>query len=278
MGWNKRLRLALTALCAVSLLLTPGAYAAEYAPDEVVGSIEGQFEPLDENSPWWKSIPFGNFSADAVREGSGADIALVENRDILLSLADRDILFCEVERAYQPGVELARASLEENQLRAVLEIGTAELTTDLQTESIVQDREALGGVLQVSGMRYSYDPSAPAFSRIVSVTTDKTEGPWLVAAPESVLKAAGIEDSEALTQSLAGLTADYIRSGVIRDFSEERIRALGTAEGSIVRLFPRWVVAAVPLLIAATVVAAKVSMGKSRPFARITEEKNKRFR
>jgi 2',3'-cyclic-nucleotide 2'-phosphodiesterase (5'-nucleotidase family) len=102
----------------------------------------------------------GNLIADAIRDATGADIAIANGGGI------------RGDRTYDAGTVLTRrdilTELPFGNVTVVTELPGSQVLAALEN-AVSQVEKGAGRFAQVSGMTYVYDPSAPAGSRIVSV-------------------------------------------------------------------------------------------------------------
>lgn len=225
----------LVSLLLVAMLLCGHASAAEpSAPDG--------------DTVLYKSYPYGNFVADALREAGETDVAVIDNNAVYILSQGGD-------------VALARATLSEREFMNILEQGLSGVETDSKTERIISPPEELSGFLQISGFVLRYDASAPAGERVYSIESKDGE-PWAdwpitVTGPADLL---GEETTQCESLRINGqeaITACRSRQES-EDVSAARIRALGTMDNTIVSSFPRWLVIAAPLV--AVVLVCQVLM------------------
>ena len=103
----------------------------------------------------------GDLIADAMREASGADVAITNGGGI------------RADRTYDAGSDLTRgdilAELPFGNVTVVTEIPGSQILSALEN-GFSQVETGGGRFPQVSGMEVVYDPTAPAGSRVVSVT------------------------------------------------------------------------------------------------------------
>lgn len=104
-----------------------------------------------------KETNLGNLSADAVRAASGADIGFVNGGNIRVELQPGDITFGKLAELFPFGNTVQVKKITGEDLVKVLEI------------SVQAYPETQGGFLQVSGMKFEFDPSKPAGSRVTMV-------------------------------------------------------------------------------------------------------------
>jgi len=100
----------------------------------------------------------GDLVADAMREASGADVALINGGTIRAGIPAGPVTVGTIYNVLPFDNWLISFAISGKELRASLETGVARVE--------VRD----GGFPQVSGMSYTFDPKAPAGSRIVSVS------------------------------------------------------------------------------------------------------------
>lgn len=130
-----------------------------------VGTVEG---PLDSrrNVVRGEESAVGNLIADAIRDATGADIAIANGGGI------------RADRTYDAGTVLTRRDI-----LTELPFGNVTVLTELPGSQVLaalengvsQVEKGAGRFPQVSGMSYVYDPTAPAGSRIVSVSVGGAE-------------------------------------------------------------------------------------------------------
>jgi 5'-nucleotidase / UDP-sugar diphosphatase len=103
---------------------------------------------------------FGNLIADAIREGVGADVALMNGGGI------------RGDRTYPAGTVLTRedvlGELPFGNITVLVELSGADLLAALEN-GVSQVEDVAGRFPQVSGMTFAYDPSKAAGSRVVRV-------------------------------------------------------------------------------------------------------------
>ena len=124
-----------------------------------IGATEG---PMDSrrNVVRGEESAMGNLIADAIRDATGADIAIANGGGI------------RADRTYDAGTVLTRrdilTELPFGNVTVVTELPGSQVLAALEN-GVSQVEKGAGRFPQVSGMEFVYDPSAPAGSRIVSV-------------------------------------------------------------------------------------------------------------
>lgn len=221
----KHRRLFLVSILLAAMLLCGHASAAEpVAPDE--------------DTVLYKSYPYGNFAADALRDAGETDVALIDNGTVY-TLSQGD------------DVALARAPLSEREFLNILEQGLKGIETDSQTETIISQREELDAFLQISGFSLRYDATAPVGERVYSIESGEGDAwadwPVTVTGPEELFREASVPCESLQISGREAITACLARQES-EDISAARILVLGTMDNTIVSAFPRWLVIAVPLV------------------------------
>lgn len=105
-----------------------------------------------------KETNLGNLSADAVRAASGADVGFVNGGNIRVDIQPGDITFGKVAELFPFGNIVQVKKISGEHLLAALE------------HSVSGYPAAQGAFLQVSGLKFTFDPAQPVGSRVVEVT------------------------------------------------------------------------------------------------------------
>lgn len=125
----------------------------------------------------------GNLIADAMRANTGAQIALMNGGGIRANIDEGDITMGEI-LTVQPFQNLqSTLQLTGANVIAALENGVSQLALD--DNGNVQRDGAAGRFLQVSGLRYTIDPTLEPGSRIVSVEVLNDAGEYEPIDPEA---------------------------------------------------------------------------------------------
>lgn len=152
--------LAYTPDAAVTAVIDKWSASVAEEGNTVVAQVPFAITVARENERTGETV-MGDIITDAMREASGADIALQNGGSI------RD-------------QQLAAGDVTKAQLITILPYGNvlqmAEVTGAVILEALEQGvsqyPEANGGFAHVSGMAYTFDPSAEAGARILSATVD----------------------------------------------------------------------------------------------------------
>jgi 2',3'-cyclic-nucleotide 2'-phosphodiesterase (5'-nucleotidase family) len=107
-----------------------------------------------------KETNLGNYIADWMRISTGADIAFENGGSIRTSIPAGDVTVGNVYSV-----------LPFDNLLVILEIKGSTLKAALEN-SVSAYPAQLGGFLQVSGFSFTFDPSKPVGSRVISITKD----------------------------------------------------------------------------------------------------------
>ena len=117
--------------------------------------------------------PLGDLLADAVRDAAGTDLGAMNSGGIRANLRQGDLLYKDIFEVSPFDNYIAVATLTGAQVSELLRITTA----------------GSGGVLQVSGLRYTFDLAAPdRQNRLVSVALPKgADATYRIALPDFLL-------------------------------------------------------------------------------------------
>ncbi|MBL8162342.1 MAG: 5'-nucleotidase C-terminal domain-containing protein [Anaerolineae bacterium] len=122
----------------------------------------------------------GNVIADAMRAETGADIAIMNGGGIRADVDAGEITLGEVLTVQPFGNTIATVTLTGADVIAALENGVSRLTVE---NGVVIRGGANGRFPQVSGIRYTIDPTLEAGSRIVSVEVLGDDGTYTAIDP-----------------------------------------------------------------------------------------------
>jgi 5'-nucleotidase len=110
-----------------------------------------------------KETLIGDFTADAIAASSGAGIALMNGGSIRADIPAGEITVADINSTLPFVNFIVMAEMDGKTLRAALE------------HSLSFYPNETGGFLQVSGVTVTYNPSAPAGNRIISLVADGKE-------------------------------------------------------------------------------------------------------
>jgi 5'-nucleotidase/UDP-sugar diphosphatase len=157
----------------VETLYTP----IEALTSEVIGKSTVYLEG-DRKVCRFKECNLGNLITDAMRAETGAQVALENGGGIRASIEQGAITLGDVLTVLPFGNLTSTLNLSGKDLLAVLENGVSTI------------EEGGGRFLQVSGLRYQFDPLKPAGSRIVSVEVLDSQGEYQVLDPMAIYSVA----------------------------------------------------------------------------------------
>lgn len=125
----------------------------------------------------------GNLIADSMRFNSGAQIALMNGGGIRANIEAGEITFGDVLTVQPFSNLLATFELSGANLIVALENGVSTITV---TDGVISRQGLSGRFPQVSGIHYTYDPTQPVGSRIVSVEVEGTDGTFSQIDPDAI--------------------------------------------------------------------------------------------
>ena len=140
--------------------------------------------------------PLGNLLTDALREHSGAQIAYINGNGFYGDIAAGAITLDDLLEVHPYNDIIETFNLTGADLAAVLEQAVMNIT--LNEAGQVRRDDASGNFLQLSGVRFSADPTREPGERIVSVEVRNAAGEYEALDPEAVYRVIG---------------NDYIRKG-----------------------------------------------------------------
>jgi 5'-nucleotidase len=125
----------------------------------------------------------GNLIADAVRAHTGADIAFMNGGGIRADIDEGEVTLGEVLTVQPFGNLISTFQLTGADVIAALEHGVTALPME---NGVVQRSGGQGRFLQVSGLRYTIDPTLAEGNRIVSVEVLNESGEYEAIDPDAV--------------------------------------------------------------------------------------------
>jgi len=162
-------------IIGIMLLVTAAAHAAELGKTQV--ALEGQKVSSEETN-------FGNLVTDAIRDASGADIAIVH------------------AMAFRASALIDKGAVSDQALRSTLASPTSKIVTlkltpallrTLMQRSLTKYPDPTPAFLQVSGMQVTFDSAQPSAMRVKSISVggksldlSDTKTTFLVAMPREL--------------------------------------------------------------------------------------------
>lgn len=247
-------------IAAAMLILTSAA------PVGTLGrAVEGVAESRYEQSE------IGCAVADAIRLSTDADAALVYAGKIQNGLSGLPLSQSDVETVFCKDEEICVAEVSAQTLYDIVEHGCSHVVLDEETY-IDPEASAWDGFLQISGISYVFDVTAPEGSRITKLclndeTLPKDDVMRKVAAPKSLFdgalsypeikyQATGITMSEALV--------DAIYKEQVNTSPDTRIRAIGCRDDAIISYIGRGPLAAIMVIGMIIIAVGKKTSLRSR--------------
>ena len=131
--------------------------------------------------------PVDSLFADILRQETGADIAILPGVGYGVAIPPGPVTAAQLRQLIPHDGEVVTLRLSGEQVREVLEQAVENVFTS-------QTDQKVGGMIQVSGLRFRYDADRPRGQRVIAVQLDK--GPWrtdrdYIVATNSMLAAGG---------------------------------------------------------------------------------------
>lgn len=254
------------------LLLTLAAPVPACAADN--GVLAEIPRGLSADGALWRECPLGDYVADAARQGTGAQIALIPSGLLKNALTGGD---CVTEAGV---AELLWAddpvylyTLTAPQLKALLEDSVSRWQLS-EKETIDAERSAYGGFLQISGFTMTADATAAVGERVISITVDgepldlTASGQTITAAIPAALKtqSGGVPSGKTLLTLIRG---HIVEQGTVEPPEEGRIRVIGAHAQDIISVVSPWfpgLLLVVFLMNAALSKSRSVQTGRGRSY------------
>lgn len=150
-------------------LFSAAAYGADGGP---VGTVSSVLTATSEPGATVAQTTLGGAAADAARQLTGADIAILNGGDFYGNLQPGEVSEKDIEAVFLEDRYLAVTTVTCGELRGILEHGVGAITVS-DNETIDRDASSDGRFPQISGFTFTYDASAPAGSRVVSILNEQ---------------------------------------------------------------------------------------------------------
>ena len=222
-------------IAAAMLLLTSAA------PVGTLGrAVEGVAESRYEQSE------IGCAVADAIRLSTEADVALMYAGEIQNGLSGLPLSQSDVEAVFSQDEEICVAEISAQTLYDIVEHGCSHVALDEETY-IDPEASAWDGFLQISGISYVFDVTAPEGSRITKLCLNdemlpKDDTVLKVAAPKSLFDGAFSYPEvryQATEITMSQALADAISKEQVSTAPDTRIRAIGCRDDAIISYIGR---------------------------------------
>ena len=216
----------------------------------------------------------GDYVADALRLGTGADAALVPGGILARSLPGGDLTAADAAAVFAADQAVYTVELVEGQLFALLEEGVGTLALS-EGEKLEPDSGS-DGFLQISGLSVTFDASQRSGRRVRSITVDDGTAlsksgvrSFTVAVPASMLDGSlGFEGLMELEAAPAAATAAELLCAHIREQGQVEIpevgryTRLGTTDQT---LYERFHVGSWLPYVVIAIVVVRLSLQRHRP-------------
>lgn len=237
---NRKRRLAIAAALCV---LVSFAAAVPAAADEDLAVAEAVFSAENAGSA---ECPLGRLAAEAVRQSSGADAAIVCGGYLGSDLPAGAVTEARIEKIFPVDVPLATAAVSPLQLKEILENGLSLLVLDLENGDRI-DREASASVCypQIAGLSIRCDATALPGDRVLKMELNgaeldpgDTEPKIILCASEELLSGAlggpCVEGRADTGLTLRSAFKQYIGRVARLEKLPSAIREVGSGDASIV--------------------------------------------
>ncbi|MDR0952468.1 MAG: bifunctional metallophosphatase/5'-nucleotidase [Oscillospiraceae bacterium] len=141
---------------SVTAVIDKWLQAEEAAGGEIVANNPVALEH-DETTVRTRETPIGNLIADALRESAGAEVALLNGGNINAPLPEGAVTRGQINDILPYSNQMLLAAVTGSVLREALE------------HSVSVYPQAQGGFMQVSGLKFIFDPAKPAGERILYI-------------------------------------------------------------------------------------------------------------
>ena len=247
------------ALLAAVLLCLILAGEALAAPEDVIGSIA---QGLSVDDALWKECPLGDYLADAVRERTGAQAALIPSELLKNALVgDGSVTEEDVAELLREDCAVYVYTLTASQFKALLEDSVShwQLT---ERETLDSELSAYGGFLQISGFTMTADASAPVGERVISVTMGgdaldlDSDAQTIKTALPAVLNP-GVPGVRADGTVLSMVRDRIAANGAVETPEGDRIRVIGAHARDIIGVIPPWFIGLLVIVLLANALLTK---------------------
>ncbi|MCI8539856.1 MAG: hypothetical protein HFF18_14585 [Oscillospiraceae bacterium] len=210
------------------------------ATDNVLAQVP---QGLSMEDALWRECPLGDYVADAVREGTGAQIALIPSGVLKNTLAGGCVTEAELAQLLWADEAVYVCTLTAPQLKALMEDSVSFWRLS-ERETLDGDASAYSGFLQISGFTITADATAAVGERVVSIAVDGQplelgQSVSITAALPASLK--GELPGNPTEGSLLTLIRGHItRQGTVEAPNSGRIRVIGAHAQDLTVLASPW--------------------------------------
>lgn len=222
--------------------------ALAYSETQVLGQAESVMTAVSEPNARCAETTLGNLAADAIRDISGTDLAVVPGGAFAANLDAGEITWLGLCEIFPTEDDIVTMQITPAELYAMLEQSVGCVTLS-ENEYIDYATSEYDGFLQVSGFRFRYDVSSLVGERVSEVTLSDgrtlertADAPALtIAFPQSLLdeyndlRPAVLTDTEL---SIAAIMAEYVQNKETVPVPESgRIDVFGSNDNAIICQF-----------------------------------------
>lgn len=239
------------ALTIAVLTFGQTAAHADSSPEDVLGTANNLLSAISEPGATVSESTLGIAVADAVRDATGTQLAIINGGDFASDLSAGQLTRAKVEKIFTQDRELATAEVTPAQLWLMLEHGFSKIVL-LETEKTDYVNSVNDAYPQISGFTVKFDASALAGNRVMTVALPdgtelaKDDNSTLLSLTATVFMFEGGYDMPSVAEyELAGITltevfSDYIQAqGVLQEPDTGRINIVGTKDVTILTYIPK---------------------------------------
>lgn len=229
------MRKAMASLLSLVLLWLSAGSARAYEGGDIVGTVETLQQATNDHGCTTAEMRLCDTVADAARQACGAQAAILNGGDFFHNLQGGEATWDDIRGLFTEDRPLAVAEITGRELLAMLEYGVSHAAVNVSTETLDVEASSFEGFPQVSGISFSYDPTAPVGQRIISA--ELSDGTLVL--PGTTLKLAATEymlsggygypstDFQSAGVTLAEAVAGYFDDGMLRNPVMGRITVIG---------------------------------------------------
>ena len=262
----RKIGMILCVMLTLTILCSP---VLGYGGDEVLGQAESVLTAVSEPNAKCTETSLGDLASDAIRETTGADLAVVPGGVFAANMDAGAITWQELVSIFPAEDTIRFTRVTPAELYAILERSVGQITLS-QDEYVDERASEYAGFLQISGFRFRFDVSSSAGQRISEITLsdgrkldrDMEEPLMTLAFPGSIseeyIDLLPPEQMDA-EKTMAEAVAEYVqRKGTVSAPESGRIEAFGSNDNAIIRRFP------LPALLIGVLLFAFAGLSRSR--------------
>ena len=232
--------LCLRFLCfwiVMTVLLAPSVLAATDVP---VGELARVLQGTNPPGSSVEETPLGDVVADAVRQITGADVAIVNGGYIIANLQPGEVYEDDIAAVFSAPEELVIVSMTRDELLHWLENGVSHVLVG-EDERVDPLASVFDGFPQISGFTFRYDPSAPVGARVTMLLLEG-ESDTVAVACTAVMAAGAFgyepHEAQATEYDLVSAMTAYFSGRTVEPPEPGRSKCIGTADNTLIRQYP----------------------------------------